>query len=60
MASAPPTLFDPAYRRAREDERFAMSADEYLAAHNVVDYVDDAIRLLAESGDGAPLDFLAA
>ncbi|XXQ38198.1 Centriolar satellite-associated tubulin polyglutamylase complex regulator 1 [Plasmodiophora brassicae] len=60
MASAPPTLFDPAYRRAREDERFAMSADEYLAAHNVVDYVDDAIRLLAESGDSAPLDFLAA
>jgi hypothetical protein len=58
--SVPTTLFDPSYRRAKEDQRFDASPEQYLAMHNIPEYLSDAIRLLTEADDAAPLEFLSA
>lgn len=52
-------IFSPENRRAKQDERFAMSAERYLALHSIPEYLSDAVRLMTRAADDAPLEFLS-
>eukprot|EP01063_Lacrimia_lanifica_P010039 TRINITY_DN16821_c0_g1_i1.p2 TRINITY_DN16821_c0_g1~~TRINITY_DN16821_c0_g1_i1.p2 ORF type:complete len:286 (+),score=119.88 TRINITY_DN16821_c0_g1_i1:96-953(+) len=47
------------FQRDQRDDLFALSSDEYLQKFNVRCYLNDMVRLLLESRDEKPLEFIS-
>lgn len=59
MSSESRSLFNPSFRRQQEEERFQLSAKDYLEKHSIRKYLQDCTALMIESKEESPLDFLA-
>mmetsp|Transcript_73015 Transcript_73015/g.171644 ORF Transcript_73015/g.171644 Transcript_73015/m.171644 type:complete len:210 (-) Transcript_73015:209-838(-) len=53
-------MASPAEKRRQADERFAMSAQEYLERVHISVFLQDAVKQLLELRDEQPLEFLAS
>jgi len=50
------TLFSSSQRRKQDDERFSLTAHEYLERYHIQVYVSDCIRTILDARDEKPLE----